>query len=125
MGWVKPLMRVGHGTSGSGLLVDDSLNPVTNQSDVNLTVTQHALLTDPAELHQPFHFEQNTDPGAVGAGKWWYDTQSGTTRGLIVRSLGGPGGNIELLVRRGLCGSPALKRRNSTDTGWNRVLSER
>jgi hypothetical protein len=28
-------------------------------------------------LHGPFHYEQPTDPGAVGAGKWWADTSSG------------------------------------------------
>lgn len=25
-------------------------------------------------LHPPFHYAQNTDPGAVGAGRWWFDT---------------------------------------------------
>lgn len=43
-------------------------------------------------LHQPFPYAQAGDPGAVGAGKWWFDTST----------------NI-------------LKLRNSTNTGWDSV----
>lgn len=43
-------------------------------------------------LHQPFHYAQAGDPGSVGAGLWWFDTST----------------NI-------------LKRRNSTNTGWDSV----
>lgn len=46
------------------------------------------------QLHDPFHYVQGTDPGAVGAGFWWYDNSSNT---LYVR--------------------------NSTDTGWDTVTS--
>jgi hypothetical protein len=44
------------------------------------------------QLHAPFHYVQASDPGAVGAGKWWFNTST----------------NI-------------LKVRNDTDTGWNAV----
>lgn len=30
-------------------------------------------------LHLPFHYVQTTDPGAVGAGKWWANTTNNTT----------------------------------------------
>lgn len=50
--------------------------------------TRHSLLTG-TQLHQPFPYEQTSDPGAVGSGKFWYDTTN----------------NI-------------LKRRNGANTGW-------
>lgn len=46
-------------------------------------------------LHRAFHYEQDADPGAVGAGKYWLDTNSGPP--------------LELW------------RRNGTDTGWDQV----
>lgn len=49
----------------------------------------HALLTA-ANLHSPFHYEQTSDPGAVGANKWWADLTN----------------NI-------------IKQRNSNNTAWN------
>jgi hypothetical protein len=50
--------------------------------------TPHSDLSG-TNLHQPFPYVQDTDPGAVGAGTWWFDTST----------------NI-------------LKVRNDTDTGW-------
>src|SRR5687768_15468465 len=44
------------------------------------------------DLHEPMHYLQSTDPGAVGAGKWWLDTTVVT--------------------------APILKMRNAADTGW-------
>lgn len=52
--------------------------------------TMHSALTE-AQLHQAFHYEQDADPGAVGAGKYWLDTNTDPH---------------------------TLKRRNGTDTGW-------
>lgn len=37
--------------------------------------TRHSTLTT-TNLHQPFHYEQASDPGAVGANKWWCDTDN-------------------------------------------------
>lgn len=34
---------------------------------------KHSTLVTTA-LHRPFHYEQDSDPGAVGANKWWADT---------------------------------------------------
>jgi hypothetical protein len=34
---------------------------------------QHSDITKQLN-HQTFHYQQDTDPGAVGAGKWWLDT---------------------------------------------------
>jgi hypothetical protein len=36
-------------------------------------------------LHQPFHYAQDADPGTVGAGKWWYDTNDNI---LYIRDSG-------------------------------------
>jgi hypothetical protein len=49
----------------------------------------HSYLRDANLLHQAMHYEQDTDPGAVGAGLWWADTVN----------------NV-------------FKRRNSTNTAW-------
>lgn len=46
-------------------------------------------------LHRPFNYEQDADPGAVGAGKYWLDTSSGPPR--------------------------LLWRRNALDSGWDAV----
>jgi hypothetical protein len=51
---------------------------------------QHNALAG-ASLHQPFHYEQTTDPGAVGASKTWLNTATMPY---------------------------ALKRRNAGDTSW-------
>ena len=50
----------------------------------------HADLTGD-NLHESFHYVSDTDPGAVGAGKYWLDTTSAPF---------------------------TLKRRNDTDDGW-------
>jgi hypothetical protein len=42
-------------------------------------------------LHRPFHYEQDADPGAVGAGKYWLDTNSGPPRALYRRNAGDSG----------------------------------
>jgi hypothetical protein len=34
----------------------------------------HSHIQDVSLLHRTFHYQQQTDPGAVGAGKWWLDT---------------------------------------------------
>lgn len=60
-----------------------------------MTVT-HKDLTG-TELHVPGYM-QSTDPGAVGAGKYWIDTSGGT-------------------------GNWAVKVRNSSDDGWETVAS--
>lgn len=53
----------------------------------------HSDLTGPTNLHEAFHYVQTSDPGAVGAGKYWLDTTGG---------------------------SPfTLKRRNAGDTNWD------
>jgi hypothetical protein len=52
----------------------------------------HATLTG-LNLHQPFHYNQETDPGAVGAGLWWWK-----------KSI------------------KALSQRNATNTGWITAL---
>lgn len=51
---------------------------------------EHELLTG-ENLHEAFHYVQASDPGAVGAGKYWLDTISAPY---------------------------ALKRRNAGDSGW-------
>lgn len=56
----------------------------------------HSGLTG-TNLHVPFHYIQDADPGAVGAGKYWLDTNSGPP-----------------LV---------LSRRNAGDTGWDAIGS--
>jgi len=58
--------------------------------------TLHSALTG-TNLHGPFQYEQTSDPGAVGAGVYWLDTDSGPPR--------------------------ALWRRNAADTGWEAVGS--
>lgn len=58
-----------------------------------MTSAHSDLIT--TNLHRAFHYEQDADPGAVGAGKYWLDTNSGPPR--------------------------AVWRRNSTDTGWDAV----
>lgn len=42
-------------------------------------MTGHAQLSG-LGLHQPFHYVQSTDPGAVGAGLWWNDLGSNTIK---------------------------------------------
>lgn len=42
-------------------------------------------------LHRAFHYEQDADPGAVGAGKYWLDTNSGPPRALWRRNAGDSG----------------------------------
>lgn len=37
------------------------------------------------ELHNPFHYNQSSDPGSVGASKWWFDTANNRIR---VRNAG-------------------------------------
>lgn len=44
------------------------------------------------DLHDPVHFAQSADPGAVGAGKWWLDTTNAN--------------------------NPVLRRRNAGNTAW-------
>lgn len=51
----------------------------------------HNTLTG-IELHEPYHYVQAADPGAVGAGKYWLDTTVAT--------------------------APVLKRRNGADAAW-------
>jgi hypothetical protein len=34
----------------------------------------HSYIRDPSLHHQTFHYQQATDPGAVGAGVWWLNT---------------------------------------------------
>lgn len=46
-----------------------------------------------AQLHRPFHYEQPTDPGAVGAFTWWFETDTGI-----------------------------IRRRNAGDTGWDVIF---
>lgn len=50
-------------------------------------------------LHQPFHYAQTSDPGAVGAGKWWFDTstnilkyRNSTNTAWVSHAVGGGGG---------------------------------
>lgn len=58
----------------------------------------HASLTG-LDLHQPFHYIQETDPGAVGAGLWWFKKSTlvlkyrnvPNTAWLTVSILGDPG----------------------------------
>jgi hypothetical protein len=38
---------------------------------------RHPDIQDASELHRPTHYQQATDPGAVGAWKWWLDTDDG------------------------------------------------
>lgn len=52
----------------------------------------HSALIE-LQLHSPFHYEQEGDPGAVGAFKWWYKPST-----------------------------KVLKRRNTGDTDWDVVL---
>lgn len=52
--------------------------------------TLHSALTGTA-LHGPFQYEQDSDPGAVGAGKYWLDTNSGPPRNLWRRNAGDSG----------------------------------
>lgn len=55
-----------------------------------MTTVLHSSLTG-TELHESFHYVQTSDPGAVGAGKYWLDT---TTSPYV------------------------LKRRNAGDSAW-------
>lgn len=55
--------------------------------------TPHSELSG-TNLHQPFHYAQDDDPGAVGAGTWWFDTST----------------NI-------------LKVRNDADSGWDSIVA--
>jgi hypothetical protein len=50
----------------------------------------HSGLTG-ANLHVPFHYIQDADPGAVGAGKFWLDTNSGPPLKLYRRNAGDAG----------------------------------
>lgn len=34
---------------------------------------KHSHIQDPSLTHQPFHYQQANDPGAVGAGIWWLE----------------------------------------------------
>lgn len=61
-------------------VVDESMVNVTNEAEQNITSGQHMMLDTAAELHAPFHYDQSTDPGAVGAGKWWHDSGPGTVK---------------------------------------------
>lgn len=45
---------------------------------------EHNLLVG-SQLHEPFHFISATDPGAVGAGKWWIQIPVDQSAGLIYR----------------------------------------
>lgn len=54
-------------------------------------MSAHAILTG-LQLHTPFHYEQTTDPGAVGAGLYWLNTSTF-----------------------------AINRRNDSNTAWNTV----
>lgn len=42
-------------------------------------MSQHSLLTG-LELHQPFHYVQETDPGAIGSQKFWLQVSTGSIR---------------------------------------------
>lgn len=55
-----------------------------------MTNVQHNALTG-TDLHRPYHSEQATDPGAIGAGNYWLDTSVAPYN---------------------------LRRRNATDNGW-------
>lgn len=59
-------------------------------------MSNHSTLTG-IELHESFHYVASSDPGAVGAGKYWLDTTTAT--------------------------SPILKRRNAANDGWDTVGS--
>ncbi len=52
-------------------------------------MTLHSSLTG-LQLHEPFNYAQNSDPGAVGAGKYWLDTT--TTPYVLKRRNGGNDG---------------------------------
>jgi hypothetical protein len=54
----------------------------------------HSALTG-TNLHVPFHYIQDADPGVVGTGKFWLDTNSGPPR--------------------------TLYRRNAADDGWDEI----
>jgi len=55
---------------------------------------QHSHIQDVSLMHLTFHYQQASDPGAVGAGLWWLDT-----------SVGNPT-------------SDHISYRNDTNTGW-------
>jgi hypothetical protein len=50
----------------------------------------HSGLTG-TNLHVPFHYIQDADPGAVGAGRFWLDTNSGPPLKLYRRNAGDSG----------------------------------
>src|ERR1700732_4468669 len=52
-------------------------------------MSQHSDLTG-KELHEPYHYVQETDPGAVGSNLYWLKVSTGV-----------------------------ISRRNSANTGWN------
>lgn len=81
-------------------------------------MANHNSLTGTA-LHVPFHYIQTSDPGAVGAGKYWLNTTSapyilsvrnaGDTAWVTVGASGGGGGSgtvTSVATGNGLTGGP-------------------
>lgn len=66
-------------------------------STLPISTTEHGAVTDPADIHEAFHYVTSSDPGAVGAGKYWLDTT--------------------------ITSRPKLKRRNAGNTSWDEVAA--
>src|SRR5689334_3327596 len=70
---VRPSGEFIYVDSNSSQLLDGNGQPVTlnDQGETSTKRMEHSHIQDPSLLHQTFHYEQPTDPGAVGAGLFW------------------------------------------------------
>jgi hypothetical protein len=81
-----------------------------------MALEYHSQLTGATAIH-PIMYIQTSDPGAVGAGKWWLDTTYGAV--FKVRDSGNTGWDVRVLGSRRAHGTTGT----GEDVDWEQALA--